>query len=75
MSTCNGEAYRVEVETDGCEKCGYGRLWAVVGPDGDALGRSFEDEEGAADLAEKLNAAYSAGVAAAAFPAMAEETK
>ena len=56
------EAYRVEEsDSKGCEKCGSGKLWDIVGPDGYALGTSWGDKEFVDDLADWLNDAYVAG--------------
>ena len=55
------EPYFVEVDNNGCTKCGVGRTWVVVGPDGCAGGTSYGLEEDAADLAEDLNIAFFRG--------------
>ncbi len=57
----NDEPFFVEVEKNGCELCGHGKQWTVVGPDGVAIGQSFEDEELAADIAEYMNQGFHAG--------------
>jgi hypothetical protein len=53
--------FRVEVDKGGCERCGHGTQWTVVGPDDVAIGQSFEDEELADDIAEYMNQGYRAG--------------
>lgn len=53
--------YRVEVDKDGCETCGHGRMWTIVGPDNVALGESWGDKEFVDDIAQLLNEAYDAG--------------
>jgi hypothetical protein len=55
------EPYFVEVDENGCTKCGAGRMWTVIGPDGDQHHTSFADEDDAAKLAEDLNDAYYKG--------------
>lgn len=55
------EPYFVEVDNNGCEKCGAGKTWTVVGPDGVAQGQSFENVEDAEALADALNGAFFAG--------------
>ena len=59
------DPYFIEVDTNGCAHCGARRTWTIVGPDDVAIGRSFEDEESASDLAEDMNRAYWQGVEAA----------
>lgn len=54
-------AYRVEVEAGGCDHCGKGRLWTVVGPDDVAWGISWGSEEDARDWCDAMNAAYDEG--------------
>lgn len=49
--------YTVEVEQNGCERCGSGREWVVVGPDGIALGQTWSDKNEADELAERMNEA------------------
>lgn len=58
-------AYRVAVDDNGCEKCGRGKQWAVVGPDDTAESVMFSDEEDADALAAALNAAYNKGFVSA----------
>ena len=55
------EVFRVEVEESGCERCGHGTQWTVVGPDDVAISQSFEDQELAEDIAEYMNQGYRAG--------------
>lgn len=52
------DAYFIEVETNGCERCGHGKLWAVVGPDGVAQATMYEEPEDAQALADALNEAF-----------------
>ncbi len=56
-------AYHIEVEQNGCSKCGSGRMWIVIGPDGYGGSETFTDADDAADLCEQLNGAYDAGLA------------
>lgn len=60
------DPYFIEVDSNGCSHCGAGRTWCVVGPDGMASSTSYEDEDEASKLAERLNEAYWHGVGAAA---------
>ncbi len=53
--------YFVEVDKNGCSACGHERSWTVVGPGDIAEGQSWLDEEEAARLCERMNAAYYAG--------------
>jgi hypothetical protein len=55
------EPFFVEVDVNGCERCGHGKQWTVVGPDGVQIGQSFEDEELASEIAEYMNQGYRAG--------------
>jgi hypothetical protein len=57
------EPYFVEVDENGCPKCGSGRLWVVVDPDGVRGSTSYGLEEDADDLAEDLNIAFGKGLA------------
>jgi len=50
--------YFVEVDDNGCSKCGAGRNWVVVDPDGTRGGTSYGLQEDADDLAEDLNRAF-----------------
>lgn len=61
MTTKIEDPYFVEVDANGCGHCGAGRQWTVVGPDGVAIGQSFEDEEIADDIASYMNQAYWVG--------------
>lgn len=65
MNETEREPYFIEVDTSGCQHCGAKRTWTIVGPDDVAIGRSFEDEETARDLAADMNTAYYAGRASA----------
>lgn len=57
--------YRVEVERDGCEHCGAGRMWTVganeEGADLIFIGLGFDLQEDAEELAEYMNQAYCRG--------------
>lgn len=55
--------YQVEVEKNGCERCGCGKLWVIVNPEGIAGGTSYSCEDQAIELCDALNRAYEAGVA------------
>lgn len=55
------KAYSAEVDTPGCEACGLGARWNVVGPDDVATSTIYEDQELAEEVAEDLSAAYRAG--------------
>jgi hypothetical protein len=55
------EAYRVEVDTEGCKHCAGGRMWTIVGSDGVAIGSSWGDQEFASDIADLMNMAFDAG--------------
>lgn len=53
--------YVVEVDAEGCQRCGHGRTWTVVNFEDVAIGRSFGDKYDAEDLAHDMNVAYIAG--------------
>jgi hypothetical protein len=55
------EPYKVVKERHACEMCGYGLLWTVQGPTGDAGGTSYEVESDAYEEANALNHAYELG--------------
>lgn len=57
------EPYFVEVDVNGCDRCGAGKTWTVVGPDLVAAGTSWECVSDAEDFAEALNDAFYKGVA------------
>lgn len=57
------DPYFVEVDVNGCERCGAGKTWTVVGPDGVAAGTSWKYVSDAEDFAEALNDAFYKGVA------------
>lgn len=57
------EAYRIEAEKPGCEHCGAGSQWCIVGPDEIALSTSWEDKSFAEDLCEELNLAHEKALA------------
>lgn len=61
-SEVNQQPYFVEVDRNGCPKCGAGRMWTVIGPDGAAIGESWSAEEPAQDMADEKNDAYDAGM-------------
>lgn len=56
------EPYFVEVGETGCSDCGAGRTYTVVGPDGVAIGQSWEEEDEAAEMASRLNEAFYIGI-------------
>ena len=58
-------AYRVEQQGRGCERCGHGNVWSVVGPDDIAHSVSWTEQQDAVDFAEAMNEAYEKGHAAA----------
>lgn len=66
------EQYTVEVDDGGCEKCGAGKTWVVVGPDGDAEGVSYDDYDDARYLASAMNAAFENGFRRGAFAKAAD---
>lgn len=55
------QAYRVELEAEGCRECGHMRLWRVVGPDDVATSTLYEDKDEAEHLAAALSGAYDLG--------------
>ena len=57
-------AYHIEVDINGCDKCGSGRCWLIIGPDGYGGGQSYGEEEEADHICEMLNDAFDRGVAA-----------
>lgn len=60
------DAYVVEQDDAGCSLCIHGRSYNIVGPDGVALGRSWEDADEVAQLADLLNTAFNKGRQSAA---------
>ncbi len=54
-------AYVVELDKQGCECCGAGNYWTVVGPDDVGISQSFADRCVAEDTAELMNSAFAAG--------------
>jgi hypothetical protein len=56
------DAYRVIVDSSPCGHCGLGGSWTVEGPDGVAIGESFDEEADADETAELLNAVHEIGV-------------
>ncbi len=57
--------YKVTVDNLGCEYCGEGRNYSVIGPDKALLGESFHFKADARVLANRLNDAYLEGYAKA----------
>lgn len=61
------EPYRVEQDDPGCDTCGHGKTWVIVGPNDTALGLSWgENSEGECPdepcyFVGYLNAAYALG--------------
>ena len=55
------EPYTIEIESDGCEKCGHGKQWAIMRPDGVCLGQTWENPEEAQQIADWMNEAFVAG--------------
>jgi hypothetical protein len=55
--------YTVTTDTPGCEDCGHGASWAVVGPGGVAESVSYDDIEDAEAMAAALNDAFQQGQA------------
>ena len=53
--------YYIEVDSPGCEHCGLGARWNVVGPDDVATSTIYERQEDAEEVADDLSAAYRAG--------------
>lgn len=65
----------VEVDQNGCSKCGHGRTWTVVDSDGTGMSISYEDEGEADNLADMLNDAYHLGEEHGKHTARAEKGK
>lgn len=59
-------AYRVQIGSWGCSKCGNEKEWLVIQPDDVALGRTFDNPNDAEEMAEELNRAYELGRKSAA---------
>ena len=55
------EPFRVEVDKGGCERCGHGTQWTVVGPDDCYINQSFENKELVEEIADYMNQGFSAG--------------
>jgi hypothetical protein len=55
--------YYIELDANhmGCDHCGEGKQWLVVGPDEVAESTSYDCKEHAEDVAEKLSVAYRKG--------------
>ena len=56
--------YKVEMDRSGCSKCGAGKLWMVVGPDGFSQSVLYGDRDEADHQAWILSKAYNLGLAA-----------
>jgi hypothetical protein len=54
--------YRVVKETCGCQTCGNGSMWAVVGPGEVQLATSYMFKEDAEYLRDMCNLAFEKGV-------------
>lgn len=52
--------YQVEVEKNGCEHCGEGKMWVIVA-NGIAGGTSYANEDEAVELCDQLNDAFELG--------------
>ena len=69
--------YTVEVDNNGCEKCGTGRTWVVVYHAGlpDEIGDScsYGNPDEPEHLADALNEAYERGMARCAVDARISE--
>lgn len=52
--------YQVEVEKNGCERCGKGKMWVIVA-NGIAGGTSYANEDEAVELCDQLNDAFELG--------------
>lgn len=59
------QAYRVEIDKEGCTKCGAGKIWVIIGPGEMGTGVGYGAEEEADDVAEDLNLAFEEGKKAA----------
>lgn len=57
-------AYFVEVDDNGCPKCGAGRTYRVIGPDGMGSSTSYADVDDAEHEADILNEAFERGESA-----------
>jgi hypothetical protein len=53
--------YRVVQLTPGCEKCGRGATWQIIGPDDKLVGEVYVGRFDADEMADAMNRAYSAG--------------
>lgn len=60
-SKADEEPYTVEQDEAGCERCGNGKTWRVIDPDGLGGDTSYGDKEDADEVAEKLNGAFCLG--------------
>ena len=52
--------YQVEVEKNGCERCGEGKMWVIVA-NGIAGCTSYGNEDEAVELCDELNDAFDEG--------------
>lgn len=55
--------YHIDIDQQGCQTCNAGRTYTIVGPDGVALGLSWDDMNEALEWTDELNAAYNSGLA------------
>ncbi len=60
------ERFRVVIDSNGCDKCGHDKQWAVVytdtnGDEAQATSMTYGDEEDADAIAAALNFAYGLG--------------
>ena len=55
-------AYNVEQEKAGCEKCGHGTSWEIVDLTGAGIGGTWCDRDDAEEHCAALNRAYRLGV-------------
>ena len=58
--------YTVEIDQQGCSRCGSEAGYTVVGPDGVEESPIYNDRRDAEEIAEMLNLAYEQGRRAAA---------
>ena len=57
--------YTVEIDQQGCSRCGTEAGYTVVGPDGVEECGIYNDRQAAEEIAELMNAAYEQGRRAA----------
>jgi len=58
--------YTVEVDLQGCSRCGTEIGYTVIGPDGVEECAIYNDRQAAEEIAEQMNFAYAQGRRAAA---------